>query len=496
MSQINQAQPGVRQTAIKRQVEIDAGVTTPDDVAASPELSLSAATILHIQRTRGNRAAQRAILAHQSGQGCNCGSCVQRRAVAQNTQASAYDQIQRDDDDDQRSSDTPQPDANQPADSQPNTSQPDDSQPNTSTQPDDNQPGDSQPDGNQPDGSQSDDSQPDGSQPDDSQPDGNQPDGSQPDDSQPDGSQPDGNQPDGNQPDGSQPDNSQPDGSQPDGSQPDGTQAEPVGGVAPAVEMVGGGGTWGCDLDDSGSGVRQTPLKATISSSPTVHEDERMADEDVALGMDKPLNASTLTINPTVSSGATIDKPWGGTTPFVGTDPLKWSAHDGFVFLDTPVKVDIRWGTLSEPGALDISGPTDPQLTQTNYRTVLNSLEVDGTGRRVNHNSSAWSSKITTKHELYHVEHLKRLFAKHLPDMQNALTGQIIPTPYFYWNDDDKRKADYYVNKDVAKARDTLRDQTQQDFLTTGENEAYNNCKGDYDALLNGIADYAKSKGW
>ena len=81
--------------------------------------------------------------------------------------------------------------------------------------------------------------------------------------------------------------------------------------------------------------------------------------------------------------------------------------------------------------------------------------------------------------------------------MQNSLNGKNVPVSWApWWTVNDIKMANFYINDMVTEARDKMRDQVMADFVATGEDEAYNFCKGDYESLNNGIADNAKKQGW
>jgi hypothetical protein len=314
-----------------------------------------------------------------------------------------------------------------------------------------------------------------------------------------------------NQGNNSAPDNNAPTDSAPDdntsaatdeqGVQPPGTEAPPFTAVAPAVPEEAMQGAFGCDAADPSmapvpQGIRMLPIQSIVTSSPTVNEDASIVN-NTAFAMDKPLDASQVTVDKKVTAGVSIDRPWGATTPFVGTEELQWKAENNAITLITPIKVDIRWGLLSAPNALDILTGSDSKLNKGNITTMIKSLQVTDAGRRWNDgDTNAWSSPITTKHELYHVEHLKRLFDQHLPDFQKAVNGKNIPAPWLWWSDEDKKRASFHINGIVTKARDALRDAVKDDFDNDGEKLAYQDCKNDYKALTTAMEAYGKQQNW
>ena len=115
--------------------------------------------------------------------------------------------------------------------------------------------------------------------------------------------------------------------------------------------------------------------------------------------------ASTLTYNPSIAQSGPPPLPFGETKPYTHTVTnisvmLKDGAYRVTANVDNPITFQVNGG-----GNVDIDSETDPDITNSNYPTVVSDLTPDMTDQGgAPPRTHFWAEDLTIRHERFHAD--------------------------------------------------------------------------------------------
>jgi len=115
--------------------------------------------------------------------------------------------------------------------------------------------------------------------------------------------------------------------------------------------------------------------------------------------------ASTLTYNPSIAQSGPPPSPFGETKPYTHTVTnisvmLKDGAYRVTANVDNPITFQVNGG-----GNVDIDSETDPDITNSNYPTVVSDLTPDMTDQGgAPPRTHFWAEDLTIRHERFHAD--------------------------------------------------------------------------------------------
>jgi hypothetical protein len=139
----------------------------------------------------------------------------------------------------------------------------------------------------------------------------------------------------------------------------------------------------------------------------------------------------------------------------------------------------------------DISGPNSAAVTASTYCAIIQDLTPNATGRPTR--ATYWSKSITTKHENFHVQEWQNSLNARWPSFQNAAEALTSP---FSCTSDSPAAALAAQQATINTSFTQMFQNAYADWQNLGEDPAYADGKADYQALVDGVCQRARTAGW
>lgn len=232
--------------------------------------------------------------------------------------------------------------------------------------------------------------------------------------------------------------------------------------------------------------VEHTGNGAPVESSFVAH------DMPTSLGVGSNLDFGSIT------EAGDIGIPgdaFGYSAPTITVDNIKWTIDPAAatIAITGRIHVWVNWAIRSN-GKTDINTGQEDTINANNWEYVIKDLKPE-TGGGQPARGVFYSSTTTVRHELFHANEYIASAKGQVPAMSAYLAGKTVNLP-------EDKSSDYptVIGKQVSALMSDVRDKVEKavrdKYNSGGEDRAYGDGKGEYNAIIANIEKRAKAKGW
>ena len=186
---------------------------------------------------------------------------------------------------------------------------------------------------------------------------------------------------------------------------------------------------------------------------------------------------------------------FGYSAPTITVDNIKWTIDpaSASIAITARIHVWVNWAIRSN-GKTDINSGDEDSINANNWEYVIKDLRPD-TGGGQPARGVFYSSTTTVKHELFHAKEYIASAQGQIPAMAAFLAGKTVNLP-------EDKSSNYpsviggQVSTMMSEVRDKVEKGVRDKYNGGGEDRAYGDGKGDYNAIIANIEKRAKAKGW
>ncbi|MBL8145206.1 MAG: hypothetical protein JNL34_02370 [Anaerolineae bacterium] len=186
---------------------------------------------------------------------------------------------------------------------------------------------------------------------------------------------------------------------------------------------------------------------------------------------------------------------FGYSAPTITVDNIKWTLDpsSATIGITARIHVWVNWAIRSN-SKTDINSGDEDTINANNWEYVIKDLRPD-TGGGQPARGVFYSSTTTVKHELYHAKEYIASAQGQIPAMAAYLAGKTVNLP-------EDKSSNYpsviggQVSTMMGEVRDKVEKAVRDKYNGGGEDRAYGDGKGDYNAIIANIEKRAKAKGW
>ena len=242
------------------------------------------------------------------------------------------------------------------------------------------------------------------------------------------------------------------------------------------------------------------PLKVNANITMVEHTGNQAPVESSFVAYDMPTSfkvGSNLDFGSQTEAGG-IGIPgdaFGYSAPTITVDNIKWTIDpaSASIAITARIHVWVNWAIRSN-GKTDINSGDEDSINANNWEYVIKDLRPD-TGGGQPARGVFYSSTTTVKHELFHAKEYIASAQGQIPAMSAFLAGKTVNLP-------EDKSSNYpsviggQVSTMMSEVRDKVEKGVRDKYNGGGEDRAYGDGKGDYNAIIANIEKRAKAKGW